>query len=58
MCTTEQENTSKFIENAITQALTRPQDSTPTEANPPGKTRTFRSNQESNSLYDTNLTMP
>ena len=35
-CTTAQDNTSKLIENAISQALARPWDSTPKDTSPPG----------------------
>ena len=35
-CTRAEKNTGKLIENSISQALTSPQDITPTEANPQG----------------------
>ena len=50
-CTTAQENTGKLIEYVISQALTKPQDITP-----PNPTLASRSNQTSNSSYETNWT--
>ena len=52
VCTATQENTGKLIENVISQALTKPQDITPT--NP---TIDSRSNWMSNSSYMTNWTL-
>ena len=49
-CTTAQENTGKLIENAISQASTKPQDITP-----PYPTGDSSSNQTLNSSYETNL---
>ena len=49
-CTEAQENTSKLIESAISQALAKPQD-------PARDSRAFEANCESNSSYDTNWTM-
>ena len=48
--------TDKIIKNTISHNLSRLQDITPTEINPPRESITFRSNQESNSPYDVNLT--
>ena len=50
-CTAAQENTSKLIENAISQALTKPQDITS-----PNPTIDSRSNLMSTSSYETNWT--
>ena len=44
-CTAAQENTGKLIENVISQALARPQDSTPTEANPQGNLELLDQNE-------------
>ena len=50
--TTAQENTGKLLENMISQALTKSQDSTP-----PNPTLNSRSNQASNSSYEANWTL-
>ena len=42
-CNAVQENVGKLIENAISQALAKPQDCKPTEINP-RESRAFRSN--------------
>ena len=55
-CIVAQENAGKLIENAISHALTKPQDVMPLNLtiNP----RTFRTNCASNSSYKTNWTSP
>ena len=52
MCTAAQENTSKLIKNAISEALTKPQDVIPPYL--ARDSRTFEANQDSNSSYNTN----
>ena len=54
-CTAAQENTAKLIENAILQALTKPQDIIPHY--PARDCRTFGANQDSYFPYDTNWTV-
>ena len=53
-CNTAQENTGKLIENAISQALTKPQNIMPPD--PTIDSRTFGKNCASNS-YETNWTL-
>ena len=54
-CTTAQENTGKLIENAFSQALTKPQDVT--SPNPAIDFGTFGTNHASFSSYKTNWTL-
>ena len=54
-CMADQENTGKLIENAISRALTKPQDVM--SPNPAIDSRSFGTNCASNSSYKTNWTV-
>ena len=55
VCTMAQENTNRLIQDAISQALATPLDSTLTGGNSPRQPRTFTSNWVSNSSNNTNF---